>query len=406
MMFLQFFIWGVWYVPMWTFLGTLEIEATLRGTAYAATGVAAMISPFIVGMIADRYFATQKVYGFLHLLGGVALLLAGQAQDWTSFYPYLLFHLICYMPTLALSNSLCFQNMEDPQRQFPPIRTLGTIGWIASGILVGSSFFDQGAYQLIWPAFLGGENPPAEWSSIAVTSLTFEIGAYVSFALGVYSFSLPNTPPKLKGQKVSMGDVLGLRALALMKDRSFSIFIVCSLLLCIPLSFYFQSANGFLKEMGVANSEGVLTLGQFSEIFFLLLVPWFFRRLGVKRMLLIGMACWVLRYALFAQADAQTHALLYLGVLLHGICYDFFFVTGQLYVDKVAPDEVRSSAQGFIAFVTLGVGMFIGGILNGWWNGIQSAEGVMNWPMVWYFPAALAGVVMLVFALTFRGKES
>ena len=235
-------------------------------------------------------------------------------------------------------------------------------------------FFDQGAYQLIWPAFLGGENPPAEWSSIAVTSLTFEIGAYVSFALGVYSFSLPNTPPKLKGQKVSMGGVLGLRALALMKDRSFSIFIVCSLLLCIPLSFYFQSANGFLKEMGVANSEGVLTLGQFSEIFFLLLVPWFFRRLGVKRMLLIGMACWVLRYALFAQADAQTHALLYLGVLLHGICYDFFFVTGQLYVDKVAPDEVRSSAQGFIAFVTLGVGMFIGGILNGWWNGIQSAE--------------------------------
>jgi MFS family permease len=203
-----------------------------------------------------------------------------------------------------------------------------------------------------------------------------------------------------------MGDVLGLRALALMKDRSFAIFIGCSLLVCIPLSFYFQSANGFLKEMGVANSEGVLTLGQFSEIFFLLLVPWFFRRLGVKRMLLIGMGCWVLRYVLFAQADAQTHALLYLGVLLHGICYDFFFVTGQLYVDKVAPDDIRSSAQGFIAFVTLGVGMFIGGILNGWWNGIQSAEGVMNWEMVWYFPAALAGGVMLVFALSFKAKES
>ena len=405
-MFFQFFIWGVWYVPMWSYLGTLKVEASLRGTAYAATGVAAMISPFIVGMIADRFFATQKVFGTLHLLGGIFLYLVGQANDWKEFYPFLLMHLICYMPTLALSNSLCFQNMEDPQRQFPPIRTLGTIGWIASGILVGSSFFFENEFQAIWPAFLGGELPPPEWTSISMTSQPFMIGAGVSIFLGLYSFSLPHTPPKLKGKKVTTAEVLGLKALALMKDKSFAIFIICSFLLCIPLSFYFQSANGFLKEMGVANSEGVLTLGQFSEIFFLLLVPWFFRKLGIKKMLLIGMAFWSLRYVLFAQASPEAHILLYLGVLFHGICYDFFFVTGQLYVDKVAPDDVRSSAQGFIAFVTLGAGMFAGGILNGWWNSQQMRGVTLNWENVWHFPAVLAAVVLVIFLVAFQHKEA
>ena len=406
LMFFQFFIWGVWYVPMWSYLGTLKVEASLRGTAYAATGVAAMISPFIVGMIADRFFATQKVFGTLHLLGGIFLYLVGQANDWKEFYPFLLLHLICYMPTLALSNSLCFQNMEDPQRQFPPIRTLGTIGWIASGILVGSSFFFENEFQAIWPAFLGGELPPPEWTSISMTSQPFMIGAGVSIFLGLYSFFLPHTPPKLKGKKVTPAEVLGLKALALMKDKSFAIFIICSFLLCIPLSFYYQSANGFLKEMGVANSEGVLTLGQLSEIFFLLLVPWFFRKLGIKKMLLIGMAFWSLRYVLFAQASPEAHILLYLGVLFHGICYDFFFVTGQLYVDKVAPDEVRSSAQGFIAFVTLGAGMFAGGILNGWWNSQQMRGISINWENVWHFPAVLAAVVLVIFLITFQHKEA
>ena len=406
MMFLQFFIWGVWYVPMWTFLGTLEIEASLRGTAYAATGVAAIISPFIVGMIADRFFPTQKVYGWLHILGGASLLMIGQSTSWESFYPYLLMHLVFYMPTLALANSLSFQNMMDPQREFPPIRTLGTIGWIASGILVGSSFFENGIYHLSWPAFLGGNPPPNGWSSIAYTSGTFEIGAIASFALGLYAFSLPNTPPKMKGKTVSVGEILGLKAFRLMKDRSFAVFIFCSFLTCIPLSFYFRSANGFLKEMGISNSEGVMTLGQVSEIFFLLLVPYFFRKLGVKKMLMVGMFFWVLRYVLFANADAQTHALLYLGVIFHGICYDFFFVTGQLYVDKVAPQDIRSSAQGFIAFVTLGAGMFVGGELNGWWNSKQELATGMNWEAIWYFPAIMAGIVLLIFFFMFRDPTS
>jgi len=391
---------------MWTFLGTLEIEASLRGTAYAATGVAAIISPFIVGMIADRFFPTQKVYGWLHILGGASLFMIGQSTSWENFYPYLLLHLVFYMPTLALANSLSFQNMMDPQREFPPIRTLGTIGWIASGILVGSSFFENGIYHLSWPAFLGGNPPPNGWSSIAYTSGTFEIGAIASFALGLYAFSLPNTPPKMKGKTVSVGEILGLKAFRLMKDRSFAVFIFCSFLTCIPLSFYFQSANGFLKEMGISNSEGVMTLGQVSEIFFLLLVPYFFRKLGVKKMLMVGMFFWVLRYILFANADAQTHALLYLGVIFHGICYDFFFVTGQLYVDKVAPQDIRSSAQGFIAFVTLGAGMFVGGELNGWWNSKQELATGLNWEAIWYFPAIMAGIVLLIFFFMFRDPTS
>lgn len=402
MMFFQFFIWGVWYVPMWTFLESIEVEPSLRGTAYAATGLAAIISPFIVGMIADRFFSTQKVFGWLHILGGICLYLVGQAQTWEEFYPFLLMHLIFYMPTLALANSLSFQNMNDPHKEFPPIRTLGTIGWIASGILVGSSFYAEGDFHLSWPVFLGGPPPPSDWDSIALTSMTFEIGAIASFALGVYSFTLPNTPPKLKGKKISTAEVLGLKAFKLMQDRSFAVFIICSFLICIPLSFYFQSANGFLKEMGVSNSEGVMTLGQVSEIFFLLLVPYFFRKLGIKNMLMIGMLFWVLRYVFFANADSNSHALLYLGVIFHGICYDFFFVTGQLYVDKTAPVDIRSSAQGFIAFVTLGLGMFVGGQLNGWWNSKQKLATGMNWESVWYFPAIMSAVVLLAFFFAFQ----
>ncbi len=407
MMFIQFFIWGVWYVPMFPYLSGMGIAPEKIGLAYSFTGVAAMISPFFVGMIADRFFPSQVVLGMLHIIGGIFLYLAAGATDWGSFWPLLLLHLICYMPTLALVNSVSFQNMADPQRQFPPVRTLGTIGWIVSGIVVGSSFLAaDGAFKIQWPTFLGGPAAPADWQGLGVTKWPFYLGAGASILLGLYSFLLPHTPPKLKGKDVSVGDILGLKALKLMKDPSFAIFIICSLLICIPLSFYYQSANGYLKAMGVNNSEGVMTLGQVSEIFFLLLVPYFFRKLGVKMMLIIGMFCWVLRYVLFANAGPDLHALLFMGVILHGICYDFFFVTGQLYVDDRAPEDIRSSAQGFITFVTLGVGMFIGGLMNGWWNGRQTDGQVVNWSGVWYFPAIMAAVVLVVFAVMFKDRKT
>ncbi len=263
-----------------------------------------------------------------------------------------------------------------------------------------------GSLKVVWPEFLGGDKAPEDWVGLGFTAWPYYFGAGASILLGLYGLTLPHTPPELKGKKVSVGEVLGLKALRLMKDSSFAIFIVCSLLLCIPLSFYFQLANGYLDAMGVANSEGVMTLGQVSEIFFLFLIPFFFRKLGVKWMLLIGMGFWVLRYVLFAGAGPELHLLLYLGVIFHGICYDFFFFTGQIYVDQRAPEDVRSSAQGFIAFVTLGVGMFIGGELAGWWSQRNTdADGSLGWPAIWYFPAILAGIVLVAFFVLFKDRS-
>ena len=311
------------------------------------------------------------------------------------------------MPTLALVNSLLFQNVENPEKDAPPVRTLGTVGWIASGILVGGGFLVSEEFVWQLPEFMGGESAPTGETvkELGSTKWPYVFGVLASIILGVFSFTLPHTPPRLKGREVSIGDVLGLKALRLMKDRSFAVFIFCSLLICIPLSFYFQSTNVFLGYCEIGNSEGVMTLGQVSEIFFLLLVPFFFRKYGVRVILSIGMFFWVLRYLLFANAGPDAQALAFLGVLFHGICYDFFFFAGQLYVDKRAPEDIRSAAQGFIAFVTLGVGMFVGGLLNGWWNIRQTHNGELDWPAVWYFPAIMAAFVLLVFLVTFRDKE-
>tara|TARA_B100001029_G_C15033747_1_gene438753 strand:- start:172 stop:1482 length:1311 start_codon:yes stop_codon:yes gene_type:complete len=409
MMFLQFFIWGVWYVPMYPFLDSLGVDATKIGFAYSATGLAAIVSPIFIGMIADKFFPSQIVLGVMHLLGGFFLFMASKATDWSSFLPYLLAHLFCYMPTLALVNSVLFQSVKDPQKDAPAIRTFGTIGWIVSGIVIGSSFLVGAEESLKFqiPGFLGGADAPEDSIGLGLTNLPLLIGAGASMLLGVFSFFLPDTPPQMKGQRISVGDLLGFKSISLMKDRSFSVFIICSLLLCIPLSFYYQSANGYLKAMDINNSEGVMALGQVSEIFFLLLVPFLLMRLGVKKMLLIGMLFWVLRYIFFAAGSADAQYLLFLGVLAHGICYDFFFFTGQLYVDKKAPTDIRSQAQGFITFVTLGVGMFIGGNVNGFWTKMQTDEITkeINWDAVWYFPAIMALVVLIAFFFMFDDSK-
>lgn len=409
MMLLQFFIWGVWYVPMYPFLDSLGVDATKIGFAYSATGLAAIVSPIFIGMIADKFFPSQIVLGVMHLLGGFFLFMASKATDWSSFLPYLLAHLFCYMPTLALVNSVLFQSVKDPQKDAPAIRTFGTIGWIVSGIVIGSSFLVGAEESLKFqiPGFLGGPDAPEDSIGLGLTNLPLLIGAGASMLLGVFSFFLPNTPPQMKGQRISVGDLLGFKSISLMKDRSFSVFIICSLLLCIPLSFYYQSANGYLKAMDINNSEGVMALGQVSEIFFLLLVPFLLMRWGVKKMLLIGMLFWVLRYIFFAAGSADAQYLLFLGVLAHGICYDFFFFTGQLYVDKKAPTDIRSQAQGFITFVTLGVGMFIGGNVNGFWTKMQTDEITkeINWDAVWYFPAIMALVVLIAFFFMFDDSK-
>ena len=379
LMFFQYFVWGAWSVTMGTWLGqTLGFSGEQIGLAAGTTALAAMISPFFVGMIADRFLATEKILAGLHLTGGLILLYASTMSAFGPFYTVLLGYSLCYMPTLALSNSLSFHQMKDPAREFPAIRVLGTIGWIVAGLLVGT---------------LGLE----------ATALPMRLAAGASVLLGVFCLALPHTPPS-RGRRASMSDVLGLEALGLLRERSFAVFVLGSFLICIPLQFYYAFANPFLNEIQVVNAAGKMTLGQMSEIGFMLVMPSFFRRLGVKNMLIVGMAAWAARYLLFAYGNNGSLVwMLYSGILLHGICYDFFFVTGQIYVDQKAPPNLRAAAQGLIAFVTLGLGMFIGSWVSGRIvDAFALPGGGHAWEKIWIVPAAMAGAVLLLFAAFFK----
>jgi nucleoside transporter len=385
MMFLQYFVWGSWYVTMGPYLNeTLKFDGHQIGLAYGATALAAMISPFFVGMVADRFFATEKILAVLHVVGGLLLLYVSTLRDFGSFYPMLLAYTLCYMPTLALSNSLSFHQMSDPGKQFPGVRVLGTIGWIAAGYAIGASGYGTSAGM-------------------------FQTAGVASLALALYSLSLPHTPPAKLGHAVTIGDILGLDALKLMRESSFAIFVIGSFLICIPLQFYYGLAGAFLSEIGIENVPAKMTWGQVSEIFFMLVMPWFFIRLGVKWMLIVGMLAWTTRYLLFSWGDNGSLVwMLYLGILLHGICYDFFFVTGQIYVDKRAPGDLRAAAQGFIAFVTLGVGMFVGSLVFGRVLDMYRTDGPVphDWSAIWLVPATGAAVVMVLFALFFKSREA
>ncbi len=382
MMFLQFFVWGAWSVPLGTYLGeTLGFPGQQIGLVFGTTAVAAMISPFFVGMVADRFFATEKLPAVLHVFGGVVLFAVSTQTTFTAFYSVLLLYALCYMPTLALTNSLSFHQMQEPAREFPWIRVLRTIGWIVAGNLVG---------------FLRLED----------TARPLQIAAAASVVLGFFCLLLPHTPPAKSATRVAARDVLGLDALLLLRQRSFAVFVVGSLLVCIPLQFYYTFANPFLNEIGVVNAAGKMTLGQFSELGFMLAMPFLFRRLGVKGMLLVGMAAWVSRYLLFAWgANGAMVWMLYGGILLHGICYDFFFVTGQIYVDEKAPPDLRGAAQGLIAFVTLGVGMFIGSLLSGFVVDMYVAGDQHAWRQIWIVPAVWAAAVLVLFSLFFRDRR-
>ena len=358
----------------------LQSSGVQIGAAYGALAIATMISPFFVGMIADRFFAAQKIMGVLHLLGGALLFFATKTSDNALFYWIILFYSLLYMPTIALSNSVAFHQMSDAGKQFPWIRVFGTIGWIVAGLLIG---------------YLGIEK----------TSSTFYMAAGVSVLLGFISFTLPDTPPKA-GKASTASDALGAQAFVLFKSRPYLIFFIAAILVCIPLSFYYGFANLFLNESGMQNAAGKMILGQVSEAVFILAIPFLFNRIGVKNMLLLGMLAWILRYVCFAYGDMGANTwMLYAGIILHGVCYDFFFVTGYMYTEKKAGQRIKNAAQGLFTFATYGLGMFIGTYFSGVIADKYKTAEAHNWQNIWWVPAYIAIAVLLYFILFFKEKK-
>jgi nucleoside transporter len=392
-MFLEFFIWGSWFVTLGTFLGkTLLADGSQTAAVFSTQSFGAIIAPFIIGLIADRYFNAEKILGFLHLLGALLMFQMYNATDFAGFYPYVFAYMVMFMPTLALVNSVSFNQMKNPEKEFSSIRIWGTIGWIVAGLCISFLFH--------WDS--------AQGISDGLLRNTFLMACIASTILGVFSFTLPKTPPAVnKGEKVTLSDILGLDALKLLKNKNFLIFFISSILICIPLAFYYQNGNLFLSEIGMENPTGKMTIGQISEVLFLLLLPIFFTKFGFKKTILVGMIAWALRYVFFAYGNAnELSSLLIIGIALHGICYDFFFVSGQIYTNSKAGEKYKSSAQGLIALATYGIGMLIGfwvaGLVS---DAYKISDNSHDWESIWLVSAGIAAAVAVIFVLTFSQKE-
>jgi nucleoside transporter len=393
MMFLEFFIWGSWYVTMGIYLpnslGATDPEIAM---AYSTQSWGAIIAPFIIGLIADRYFNAERILGVLHLIGAVLMVQLAYATSFNGFYPYILGYMILYMPTLALVNSVSFNQMDDPAKQFSLVRVFGTTGWIVAGLAI--------SYFFHWDS--------AEGLANGYLKNTFLMTAFASGILGFFSFTLPGTPPAITGKrKIRIADIIGLEALKLLKDRNFLVFFLASVFICIPLAFYYQHAGQFLGEIGITNPAGKMTIGQISEILFMLLLPYFFKRFGFKKTMIVAMLAWSFRYICFAYGNAGEYSfLLLMGIALHGICYDFFFVSGQIYTDSKAGPEYKSAAQGLITLATYGLGMLIGFWIAGRITDYFVLEDIShNWERIWLFPAAFAFGVSLLFMFFFKNER-
>lgn len=394
MMFFQFFVWGSWYTTIGVFMSKHGME-NLTHWPFTGNAIGAIVAPFIVGMIADRYFNSEKILGFLHITGGIILMFTPAFSEvpWL-FILLLILYNICYMPTMSLANSLSFHNIRDQEKEFPIIRTFGTIGWIVAGLII----------SFVLGRFLSTSVPPEQ------TAAPVRLAAASSILLGLYSFTLPKTPPQAKGETTTWREIIGVEALKKLWDRPFFIFLVSSFLISIPLATYYNFTQIFLQDTRFENIAATQTIGQMSEWIFMLLMPLFFVRLGVKKMLAFGMLAWVIRYALFsfAAVDEITWMIL-VGIALHGICYDFFFVTGQIYMDKKADKTIRGQAQGLIIFTTYGIGMLVGtqvgGAVYNAFIGVKNQLSLAEWKSFWLIPAAFALAVFFFFIFGFKDKK-
>ncbi len=379
MMFLQFFCWGAWYGQMSKYMFTqLNATGDQVGNAYTAFSIAMLISPFFVGMIADRYFSAQKVLGVLNIIGAAILYLIMNVTDPSQFFWYMLVYCLTFAPTISLTSSIAMRHIASPEKDFPSIRVMGTVSWIVVTNIIG-------------------------FMAVGDKVTIFQIAMFAALAQGLFSFLLPDTPPKTTSEKPSFTQILGADAFSLFKDRSFAIFFVASVLICIPLSFYYSMANPSLTDSGMTNVENKMSLGQASEVIFMLLIPYAFQKFGVKWMLAIGLVAWIIRFICFGYGDAATSEwILYTAILLHGVCFDFFFVTGQIYTDNKAGIKIKAQAQGLISLATYGIGMAIGSKLAGYVTDIYTVEGVKNWTSIWIVPAGIAALVLILFVLIFK----
>jgi len=393
MMFLEFFIWGGWFVTMGSYLAAnLHASGAQTGLAYGTQAWGAIIAPFVVGLIADRYFNAERLLGVFHIAGGILMYVLYRTPAFGAFYPVLLAYMILYMPTLALVNAIAFRQMDDPARHFPGLRVWGTIGWIVAGLVISFVFG--------WDSHAG--------ISAGRLRDTFLMCSIASVVLGIYAFTLPGTPPRPAAAQGGggLGRLLGFDALVLLKERNFAVFFLASVLICIPLAFYYQNANQFLTEIQVANATGKQTIGQMSEVLFMLALPLFLRSFGMKTTLLVGMLAWAVRYVLFAFGNAQELAfMLIIGIALHGVCYDFFFVSGQIYTDSKAGAAHKAAAQGLITLATYGLGMLVGFWAAGHIDDRYAAGGAHDWKSIWLYPAAFAALVFVLFAAAFRNEK-
>jgi len=386
MMFLEFFIWGVWYVAAGNYLATIGFGGDEIGRSFSTLAWGSIVAAFFVSLIADKYFSAQKLNGVLHLMAGVLMYWVSQIHNPTLFFWVLLFYMFCYMPTIAITTTIALRHTPDAGKQFPRIRVLGTIGWIVGGLLISWLDLENGPVPMI-------------------------LAAGASLLLGVYSFFLPDTPAQRLEEKITISDILGLDALKTLKNRSFAILIISILLISVPFAMYFQYTNIAMNEAGIENVAGLMSMGQMSEVIFMLLMPLLFVRLGIKRMLLMGMVAWIIRYTLFAFGNnAELISFFYIGIILHGVCYDFFYVTAQIYFDRKAPRNLRASFQGLITFITYGVGWLIGTNLSGWELSrgeiIEGGQVVgHNWQSLMLVPAAIALVVTVLFVFFFKQEK-
>lgn len=387
MMFLEYAIWGVWYVTLGSYLTSIGFQGTDIGMAYSTLAWASIASAFFVSLIADRYFAAQKLTGVLHLASGLLMLFVSRISEPKLFFWVLLLYMMFYMPTIALTSAIAFRHTPEAGKYFPRIRVLGSIGWIVAGIAISIAGIELTPYPMV-------------------------IAAVLSLLMGIYSFTLPDTPPKALHQNATISDILGFDALKMMKNRSFAILVIATLFISLPFAMYHQFANMSMNEAGISNVAGIMTLGQASEVIFMILMPFFFIRLGIKRMALMGMFAWALRYALFAFGDDGTLiSFFYIGIILHGVSYDFFYVTAQIYADKKAPANLRASLQGFLTFITYGVGWLLGTLMTGWllqrYQIVNEAGMVVdhNWTAIMFYPAAIALVVAIAFMFLFKQEK-